>query len=216
MYELNVHLTIKQKEVLDDCFLEKQTIQQYLREDVLIHSGIDATNSITSQKIIWNKTVDGKLEQADKSLEGVNLSDHILPRDPAWVPKEGACDPAAKITVKIGDKLLDRLETFAQIVSLRHDLFIESQKEYFESEYNKIVEIETDKKVLKEVKDAQTKILEKNQDEKPVSLEQILNAICMQSFQQKMQTHEKEILIKENQEIANEEKPPADKKVELK
>jgi len=39
MYELNVHLTIKQKEVLDDCFLEKQTIQQYLREDVLIHSG---------------------------------------------------------------------------------------------------------------------------------------------------------------------------------
>ena len=201
---LNIPMTARTKSAIEDCFIDGISVQRFLREGLLTRLGIEGKNVIEQEQVSFQETQDnGKAEPKPYSLKDVNLADHMMPSNPSYLIDGLAATDNHPLTIALGERLYDRLETYTQIIHLRHELFGKSFDAFLDNQLIKYPKENPDnKKGLEDITEQVKKQKEMRLKSVPTSFEQALYPMVFAELQKKLDERESGIITKENEEIA--------------
>ena len=205
---LTISMSVGTKTAIEDCFIDgDMNVVRFLREGLLTRLGIESKNSIEQGQIQFQEIQkDGKQEAKPYSLKGVNLEEHRLTSDSSYRPNGLKAEDNSPIEVPIGFRLYDRLETYAQIIHLRHELFGVGFDKFFDEQLEKFkIEKPKDAKGIKDTEKQVEKQKHARLESIPRSLEEALYPMIFAEIQKKIDEKELEFIQQENKELAEEE-----------
>ena len=197
VHTIKIPLPEQKKIEFEDCFIENIKASQWIRESVLVDLGIEGKRSIQDQKIYFNKLDEfGVPAQDEIDIKDTDLVPYLMASNPDWVPTDIKREDAQSLEVKIGDMLWERLNTYAEVVSIRLEHFEKHQDAFWEQE---LLRNSASKVIIADAR-------KKRDEGRATCLEAIIYVSALQKINEKLVENEKKILAKENEEILKSEK----------
>jgi len=197
---------------LEDCFIDNESTdaRKYIF-DALKEACKDAKRS-TRNKVtpVNERQEDGSMKQQEFSLKGVDLKKYKLDMNPNWLPKGLEAADSTPIELKLGDKTMEFLNIFGELVVIRHEQYNLAEDAFLKVQEGKMREVNAPEENIQAWKKQQNNIRDERMGVIPTCLENALYTSLWPSLQQKLDMSDGSVFEKEFQD---EYKPKKEEKI---